>query len=407
MGPFRQPRESGVRFDAQAIERALLHGAALREWWQTTEQRNSYRTSFTLATTFNKPDRAIGFFDECAIGNHRVPVMGVVQEMRFEEGRGTPDPQWMQEFREFVLKYFLRVTDYREPQPFMPQRPTGSKDYEAGLSWCGREEDGRRGFGFAQHAFKLRGGAPERFPYRDRFTIVDLRDIAERFEWVALSVNVMDFKLAFSPFGSSGISVEVPVRASTNIVIGPSFVVDQPGSADGVIAELGFGYSVVPSPSGGSPVAYGPGHFDFGYQQVIFRIHKSGEVRALLAFVANRPERILQVDVAPLSWARSWLDLVSLGTAGRLMGPLNLVVDAIRVPDVDPLRSYVQLLNWLTGGIAAKQWCISWESLERQMLMQHFLEHYRMIGGSLATWHGVRDWRDAEALPRWVATGRD
>jgi hypothetical protein len=77
----------------------------------------------------------------------------------------------------------------------------------------------------------------------------------------------------------------------------------------------------------------------------------------------------------------------------------------LRLPDFDPVTTYISLANGLTGGEAARQFGISLEQLEKSMLVQHYMEHYRMVVGSLLTWRQIPDWLDRSAIPEWANTG--
>jgi hypothetical protein len=76
-----------------------------------------------------------------------------------------------------------------------------------------------------------------------------------------------------------------------------------------------------------------------------------------------------------------------------------------RMGGFDPVFSYISLVNALAGKQIADRFCISKEQLEKQMLVQHFMQHYDMIVNSLLTWRQIPDWLDSRALPRWVVRG--
>jgi hypothetical protein len=71
----------------------------------------------------------------------------------------------------------------------------------------------------------------------------------------------------------------------------------------------------------------------------------------------------------------------------------------LRITGLDPISSYIWLLNTMTGGIAARDFGISKLSLERRMLVQHFVQHYEMLSHSLLAWRAIADWTDHERLP--------
>jgi hypothetical protein len=156
-----------------------------------------------------------------------------------------------------------------------------------------------------------------------------------------------------------------------------------------------------------SLLAYGPGHFDSGFQTITFRLTPSGEIRVKTVFVVNRPEKILNVPLDPIRWGMGLLNLGTLGIAGQIFPGFNTLFNNAETsgPAFDPLFTYIRLVNQLTGGAAAQQFCISKQQLEREMLVQHFMEHYNMITGSLLTWRQIPDWLDESTLPAWVIRG--
>jgi hypothetical protein len=160
------------------VDTALADGLALKRWWEDIERAGAhYAERFTLARTFNGPDEAYGFFDAAVIRGERLELMGVVQRMLYDtRGAG---PRSREEFREFVLAYFLRVSDFREPESF-PSNARESPARRSILSWCPGDDPRWAGFGCTQSYYKERSGAIGRFPVRDEHAIVDLRLLGER-----------------------------------------------------------------------------------------------------------------------------------------------------------------------------------------------------------------------------------
>jgi hypothetical protein len=122
-------------------------------------------------------------------------------------------------------------------------------------------------------------------------------------------------------------------------------------------------------------------------------------------FVANRPEQILRVDIDPVGWSFRAADLLTFGLASRAAGPLwpSFERSPVRLRDVDPVTLYIQAADALTAGFSREELCITKKQLERDMLLQHFMEHYRLIAGSLLTWRQVPDWLAAD-LPETAVT---
>jgi hypothetical protein len=132
-----------------------------------------------------------------------------------------------------------------------------------------------------------------------------------------------------------------------------------------------------------------------------------GQTRVHMVFVANRPERILNLSLDPITWGFTLADLMSFGLTSRFLAPLQGVLDRLpfRGGNVDPVYAYIWLANVLTGGQAAKQLCLSREDLDKQFLLTHYRQHYQTIVGSLQTWRQIPDWLDSTALPEWVVKG--
>jgi hypothetical protein len=72
----------------------------------------------------------------------------------------------------------------------------------------------------------------------------------------------------------------------------------------------------------------------------------------------------------------------------------------------DPVLAYIGFANWISGGLAAETLCISREQLYKEFLVQHFMQHYSTLSGSLFVWRLVPDWLDEQALPVRVRTGK-
>jgi hypothetical protein len=389
---------------------ALRDGYELRRWWESKDVSGSYAERFDLARTFNRPDRAYGFFDEALIGGRLLPVMGLVQEMLYDRPKGGDPRRTKEQLREFVLRYFMRVSDYRDPEGFPEPPRVSAATVIRGLSWCPDVEVLRRGFGFSQlYALRTGADAPEPIPERSRYAIIDLRDVVRSYEWLLGRVQIFDFNLRYQPFGPSGPMVLLPLNEVNHIVISKDFITDRESPAPGVLGEYGTGYGLIRYVERETSLNYGPGLFDAGFQLINFRVLDGGEVRVRLTFVVSRPGTILNVRVRPVRWGIEAADVLSFGLASRLLGPFRRALETsgadAAAPGFDPITAYVQLANLLTGGRAADDFCVSREQLERSFLTQHFMQHYRMIVGSLLTWRRVPNWLDPEGIPHWAVTG--
>jgi hypothetical protein len=304
----------------------------------------------------------------------------------------------------------MRVCQQRYPDA-VPEGGSATRSaIEEMLSWQPAETERRIGMRYQQLYYKLHeSGKIGKFARDQRPAIVDLREMGEVYDWILLKVDIFDFNLSFAPFGADAPKVQVPLKESTYLVLGPPFVKNTDNPEPGVLGRYGLCYAFVPyAPPDGPPVvAYGPGHFAAAIQTFDFTLKEDGEIRVLAAFVVSRPNKITNVDIAPVDWAVQLADKVTFGTASRLMSPVKAVADRLplRVNGVDPISAYIWMINAMTGGLAARRFGISRVSLEKRMLLQHFMQHYEMLNASLLAWRMVADWTDHERLPAFCREG--
>jgi hypothetical protein len=391
------------------VDSALDSSRSLKEWWRQKNVTGNYAARFELSRAFNPPSTSFGFFDTAYPGNSSYPVMGSVEEMVFDTVRKERAPALRDQLREYVLRYFMRVSDYRQPEATVEPNTPSATVSQSPLSWCPQPSASWAGFGYSQHFYKLRGsGSIGRFSEDRRFASVDLREVRAKYEWIVLKVRIFDFNLNFAPFGADRVQLTVPMREESYLVLSPDFIVsdDHPSATE--LGRYGFGYAFLKNPGGGL-LAYGPGMFELAFELITFRVLASGEARVEMVFVANRPEKILNVSPDPLAWSRQVADFFSMGMFSQVVGQTtsqNGWVPPGPLNGVDPLTAYVSFANLLTGGLAAKNLCVSKEQLEKDMLVRHFTQHYQLIAGSLLTWSQVPDWLDPSSIPSWAHTGR-
>jgi hypothetical protein len=246
-----------------------------------------------------------------------------------------------------------------------------------------------------------------KFRRHEEFACVDLREIGSRYAWTVCKVRIFDFNLTFQPRGPGSVSLILPLKAENYLVLNRDFITNRDNPAPGVLGEYGFGYALIRDIRGDSAFAYGPGQFRTGFQLIHFRVLKNGETWARLVFVVNRPDRILNIPINPLGWSFRLADLLSLGMASRVVGPAKSFFDrsSFRIDGFDPISAYIALARTLTGGFAAEDLCISREQLEKDFLVQHFQQHYKMIVGSLLTWRHIPNWLDGRAIPASIVAG--
>lgn len=398
----------------EGVEQALVRGRDLKRWWDEVYPRDGFERRFELGRTFNEADTSFGFFDHAEVGGAPMPLMGNFQEMFYDRPKtqaGQPPAgasDWMRDqMRQFVLRYFMRVSDFRAPEGYADTwRPPTSGLFQP-LSWCPRPDAALRGFGFQQLYYKRRGGEVGRFPEEQRFAIVDLRELGEAYEWIVVKVCIFDFSFTFAPFGEAFPKLVMPLAEDSYLVVSRDFVTDEGGRASGRLGRYGVGYSFVKNPTSGL-MGYGPGEFDAAIETITFEVFDDGVVRVPMVFVANRPERVMNLRFDPVGWSLRLADLASFGTASAVFAPLRRALAELPLlsGELDPVYAYVELANLLSGGLSKEALCISREQLDKDFLVKHYLQHYETIAGSLATWRQIPDWLDTERLPEWVRRGK-
>ena len=389
-------------------ERTLADGMELARWWEAKDRAGDYAERFDVVREYNQSDRSFGFFDTAVIAGAGLPVMGIVQEMFYDRQKMATGETIRAQLCEFVLRYFMRVSHYRQPDAVPAGRRAPASLFQRAISWLPEEEERRVGFGYQQLYYKLReSGRIGKFAPIEQGAIVDLRDIGPLYDWIVLKVDIFDFNLSFAPFGPDALKVQLPLKESTYLVLGPPFVKNVENPEPGVLAQYGFGYAFVPYAPDPGMIAYGPGHFAAAIQTVDFKVMEDGEIRVRASFVVNRPTKIANVDVAPLEWGFQLADLMTFNLASRVMSPMKAVAERLpmRVNGVDPISAYIWMANTLTGGLAEKRYGISKSVLEKRMLVQHFMQHYEMLINSLLVWRTVPDWTDHERLPDYCRSG--
>lgn len=394
------------------VEQFLADAIELKKWWECASATQSYHTRFTLERTFHRPDRSFGFFDEVQLKRGRMPIMGSVQDMFFDQLRVpasmiVSSAEWMRnQVRQFVLRYFMRISSFRPPEAATPH-PHSAVDSGGLFNWCPQSDVRRQGFGFSQLYYKRVDGVIGRFSSDEESTIIDVRELFHRYEWIIAKVEIFDFDFRFRPFINSSLEVLFGLNEESYLVLSKDFILDCETPSEDYLGSYGIGYGFVRTP-GSALIAYGPGQFDAAFELIQFHVLRSGRTDVHMVFVANRPDRILRLEIQPVKWAFELANLMSLGFASKVLSPLREIVDSLPCPDAsfDPIYEYIGVANALTGGWAGERLCISREELDKRFLIQHFMQHYNTIMGSLLTWRQIPDWTDEAALPQWVLTGR-
>lgn len=410
-GPLR---EEEVRL-LDTIETYLDRGRDLSRWWNTVFP-DGFRERFDLSRSYDRADRSFGFFDEAPVDGRPMPVMGNYQLMFYDDpkpyanstpaGRG----EWIQQqMREFVLRYFMRVSDFREPEVAASTEGGTPPAWLRPWSLCRPKREQEIGFGFSQLYFKTLDGEIGRFEPEDRFAIVDLREIGRRYAWIVVKVRIFDFSFSYQPFGETGPRFTLPLAEESYLALSSDFITDRP-PGDGPHAEepgrYGIGYAFVRDPEPGV-LGYGPGEFEAAIERIDFRVDPAGRVRVGMVFVSNRPEQIVNLSLDPAEWGTR---LVEIANGGRLPGwmrPIDALarLSPFRRLKFDPVYGGIDAANFLSGGLARRLLCVSRRTLEEEFLIKHFEQHYQTVATSLHTWRQVPDWLDRSAVPEWARRG--
>lgn len=390
----------------------LSKGLDLKRWWTELEQNGGPKDRFPLVRHFNQPTRSFGFYADAPVGGTIMPVMGNVQEMFYDQTRapaslGVESAEWMAaQLREFVMKYFMRVSSFRQAEAYVGARQPVPPPALARLSWCPDPTPSRIGFGFSQLFYKLTGDTQARaFPSYDSFAIVDQREVGKKYEWLTLKVRIFDFTFSTRPLGQNGPEIVFGANEESYLVVHEEFINHKERPLPHVLGDYGIGYSFIKSPSP-SPFGYGPGEFDAAIELINFRVYETGYISVRMVFIANRPTSVANLTIDPVGWSFRLADAFSLGLASQLFAPAKGFLDLLPLRfTVDPVVAYISAANAVSGNYAANTLCISLEQLEKFFLLKHFQQHYQTLTGSLVVWREIPDWLDESKLPAWVISG--
>ncbi len=401
-----------------AVEQAISGARDLKRWWDETDAGGAYGERFDLSTTRGGLDAGFGFFGEARVAGSDLPVMGHVIEQLYDRPKiGAAAPEagraaWLNaQVREFVLRYFLRVSGFSPPEA-VPGANGQAPPYLQPFSWYPEGDQDRQGFGFEQLYYKLAGDdRPRRFAGGEKYAVVDLREIGATYEWVVLKVDIFDFNLVLAPFGESYPHGMLPATEPCYLVLSEAFIQDQTGSESGgdsgaCLGHYGCGWAFLPVAEE-SLLAHGLGRFEAAFQEIRFAVAESGEVTSRTAFVASRPRTAVRLSVDPVDWGLRMADRFSFGTASTVIEPVQKMWS--RMPGaggVDLVQAFITAANMVTSGGAARSLGLSKKQLHKNFLVAQFARHANLVAGSLAAWRRIPDWLDRESLPDWVVSGR-
>jgi len=390
-------------------ENTLAEGAELARWFEEKDAQNSFAERFDVVREFNEGHGSFGFFDTAPVGGRDLRVMGLVQEMPYDRQKTATGQEILPQVREFILRYFMRVSHLRQPEPAADANGGTKSTWLKMMSWLPEAHESQQGFGFQQLYYKLRDGDVGKFGPEEAGAIVDLRQIGSKYDWIVLQVEIFNFNLSFAPLGAAAPRMMYPLKEQNYLVLGPQFVRNRERGTPGVLGEYGYGYAFIPyAPAGGMEMlAYGPGHFAAAFQSLYFRVMDSGDIRVRGVFIVNRPDKVAKIDIDPIDWSFRLADLVTFNMASRFMSPVKDIAEKLplRISGIDPVGTYISMVNYLSGGRAAQQLGHSMSVLEKRMLLQHFMQHYEMLINSLMVWRKVVDWTDSANLPDYCRRG--
>lgn len=400
----------------ESVPQALESGLELLRWWRQTDEAGTYAETYPETYVVNRPDdRSFGFFDTAPLSRGPIAVNGNVQEM-FYDGPKVPHAkplemgaaQWMnQQVREFILGYFMRISDFRQPQ----QVPEASQPPPPGLgflSQCPGGDAQRIGFGFSQLYFQRRNGELGRFRPVETNAIIDLRHLRDDFQWIVLRNPIFDFGFKLAPFGDAAPQMVLPISEFNYLVMSPHFVVDESHPEPGILGRYGFGYAFVNRPEP-SPLAYGPGELEPAFELLVWDVHESGDVTVRATFVARQPTAMLNLSIDPAVWGLQAASvLFGSPSVQAVLQPFRRFYNSLPWSKLrfDPVFPAVDLLNVMTLNQASERFCISRTQIMKYFLFLHFLQHYQTLLGSLQTWRQIPDWLDTQNLPSFVRDGR-
>lgn len=418
----RQRLSSEDREITAGARRALEVAVSLRRWWEQVDEAGAYSDRYTETFVFRRPeDTSFGFFENAELSNGKLPIIGNVQRMRFDRSKAGTSPEAMQkQIKAFVLKYFMRVSDFRSPQPVPAPDQT---ELPGVLRYFDRRPSGEyktSGFGYSQLYYRLSKTAEEgRFPSRKatrrsgvelppQDAIIDLRKLQSTYDWIAVKNPIEDFGFVFAPLGTSGPQLRIPVKAANHLVLSrDTITIDEKDRGDGVLGRYGIGYGFIKDSGKPGAFAYGPGQLEPALQLIVWEVHDTGEVYVRMTFVSRAPEALLNISLNPMQWGFALTDLVAPGSSSGWLEPFKKMADSLPFSDimVDPVLPSVNLLNLLTGNAAEKYFGVSERDINKELLYLHFMKHYEAVLGSLQTWRQYKDWTRPAGLPDWVRTG--
>jgi len=397
------------------VESSLANGLRIRAWWERAYATDKFEQRFPTALTLNRPDYSFAYFDHVLLNGKKTAVMGDMQEMFYDQikfpASASPETrnpmiEWTRDqLQEYILHYYSRTSSSALPKYYEPGAPS-PPSYLNPFGLCPRNGTEKEGFGQKQLYYKLLdSGRIGKFPEKQQPTIIDLREIGTKYEWMVGDARMFGFDFSFMPLGESFPYAELPLRETQLAVISKDFITnkDYPeDSGTGIRGEYGYGLATLKIPTDTTLVGYGPGYFDAGFMTYTWRVLSNGAIRAKMEFCVNQPDRVLNPAYNPITWAVKAADALSFGMA---TDALDRLPRGIKAALTDPVFGSIALANLATLGKAAKDLNLSQTGVMKLFLYYHYIVIYTLVANSLVTWRQIPDWFDTKALPEWVIKG--
>ncbi len=389
------------------VNTSIEQGQDLKAWWKANRDTRVHNASFPVARQIHRPDENYGFLMNANLRKGQLPVAGVIQDQIFDFPKAPPhlcddayDHTWMRsQLRTFIMKYFMKVTSSSPPSK-PPHYSRMGKD----TSLSSPAVSPVSGWGYQQSYYKLKAtGEVGKFPDAHSTDLIALDEIGVKYDWVVFKINIYQFDFPLDLTGSAnGAKVLISLRQPVHAVMTPDFLIDRENPEPGVLAEYGYGYSVVPDPNYKSVFAAGPSSISNTIETLTFRVLDTGEVRAHMDFITPQPAKIVNFSPEQLSF--SLADSVTFGLASKVFAPLKNFLHEVE-PEIDPVYMGVRLANILTLGLASDEFSVNNEQLFKTLMTLHFTDVFHMFTRTGNHYGMVRDWTDTEHLPLWAKHG--
>jgi hypothetical protein len=378
------------------VEPAILEGEELKLWWAQNRDTRVALNRFPVAIQIHRPDTNYAFLLNANLRTGMLPVAGVIQDQLYDYPKApkpmTQDPQWVRsQVKAFVLNYFMRLTSAVAP-PSTVHGATGSSLTAQ-----------RYGWGYEQWYYKLRGsGLIGKFHDSRRYDIIALPEVGSRYDWVVFLVNIYHFDFVVNLAGTSGPKLVISMPQPVYTVMTPDYVINRENPEPGVLGEYGYGYSVVPNPNEKTIFAAGPSQITNTIETLHFRVLETGEVRAQMQFITPQPPKIINFN--PVEWSFDLADRFTFGLASKLLGPLESELEGF-APNFDPIYAGIRLIDLMTLGVAADEYCISKNQMFKMLMALHFNDAFNMFNLSASHFMMVPDWTNPAKIPEWAKHG--